>query len=508
MRPPSRQQGIAVLLLVGVLVMAGTLFTLSALNASTWRADRYRVTQEALVAAKEALVARAVADDDRPGSLPCPDTDDDGNAELFVGNACPSYLGRLPWRTLHLSDLRDGSGERLWYALSATHRDDNSAQPINSNTMGEITITGMQPAGNALAVVFAPGGALMRSGAAAVQSRGNPSLVCTTTPHQLTPKCNPFNYLDVFGAEDNADRDTANNTSFATAAETLQFNDRALAVLADDVMPLVERRVGRELAKNLREHYDLWQAATGTGFYPWPAPFDPTANPAGLSGNAEGSLPMSAAPAVWTTASLGCGGVGTNQLTCIGLVWPGLINFLNFSGTVANVGTAFYTAPSPADVTLVGGLTLIGGATANWGINAGTQTLQFSYDAPALAIGLVTITVRAPTASGWVASSWITNNQWHRVSYYALSPHYAINGSQSCAASCITVTNVSPGTSKHAVVVTAGRDLASPSLRPVADAAKYLEAGNYKDPMDPSDYAFERALRGTAFNDQVTVVRP
>lgn len=516
MRPRSRQQGIAVLLLVGLLLLGGTLLTLTALNASTWRADRYRVTQEALLAAKETLVARAVADDNRPGSLPCPDVDDDGIAEGTLaggGTQCPSYIGRLPWRTLDVPDLRDGSGERLWYALSTTYRDNPSAEPINSDTAGQLGLGGVQPATNALAIVLAPGSALVRSGAAALQDRGcivgvncDASRVCTTTPPSLTAKCNPSNYLDVSAGVDNADGDN----SFIAAAEDVAFNDRALAIVADDIMPLVERRVGRELAKNLREHYDAWQTATGSGFYPWAASFDPTVPaPSGTSGNVEGSLPTSTTNAVWTSAGVGCAIDSTdpNKLNCTGLVWPGLIDVLNFSGTVGNVGARFYNAPSASDVTVTAGLTLIGTPTATWTVNRPAQTLEFSYSAPAVAIGTVSITVRAPGGSSWL-SSWVINNQWDRVSYYALSPHYAINDSQSCGASCITVTNVSPGASKQAVVVTAGRDLTSPSLRPVADAAKYLEAGNYKAPLDPPDYAFERMLRGTTFNDQVTVVRP
>jgi hypothetical protein len=87
-----------------MLALGATFLVLRSLNASTTRADRYRVSQDVLIQAKEALIARAVTDDptSRPGSLPCPDTDDDGSAELFVGNACPSYIGRLPWRTLGL----------------------------------------------------------------------------------------------------------------------------------------------------------------------------------------------------------------------------------------------------------------------------------------------------------------------------------------------------------------------------------------------------------------------
>jgi len=31
-------------------------------------------------------------------------------------------LGRLPWKTLGLPDLRDAFGERLWYAVSSKHK--------------------------------------------------------------------------------------------------------------------------------------------------------------------------------------------------------------------------------------------------------------------------------------------------------------------------------------------------------------------------------------------------
>jgi len=41
-------------------------------------------TRNALEQARQALIGRAVADATRPGSLPCPDTNDDGSADLFV----------------------------------------------------------------------------------------------------------------------------------------------------------------------------------------------------------------------------------------------------------------------------------------------------------------------------------------------------------------------------------------------------------------------------------------
>ncbi len=86
--------------------------------------DRDKVSLEALTQAKAGLIAYAVSVQPdtyakRPGELPCPDLDNDGDAEITCFQA-EQRIGRLPWRTLKLPDLRDGYGERLWYALSST----------------------------------------------------------------------------------------------------------------------------------------------------------------------------------------------------------------------------------------------------------------------------------------------------------------------------------------------------------------------------------------------------
>lgn len=52
-------------------------------------------------------------------ALPCPDVG--GGGEGLAAAACaPVAVGRLPWRTLGLKDLRDAHGECLWYRRTAT----------------------------------------------------------------------------------------------------------------------------------------------------------------------------------------------------------------------------------------------------------------------------------------------------------------------------------------------------------------------------------------------------
>lgn len=499
--PPrrGRQRGVALLVVVGLIAVGATFLLLRSLNAATWRADRYRVTQEALVKAKEALIARAVADDNRPGSLPCPDIDNDGNAELFAGIQCPSYVGRLPWKTLDLPDLRDASGERLWYVLSPTHRDHATAEPINSNTVGQLSLTGTQPAANLLAIVLAPGNALARAGAATIQDRS-----CTTA-------CIPIDFLDAFGGVDNADGDNA----FVSAQESEKFNDRLLAIHADDVMPLVERRVGRELAQKLREHYDAWDnspnVSPNKGFYPWAASFsDPEIVHAGTNGKLHGLLPFSSAPLVWTSASssLGtCTGVGTSVIQCTGFY---LLGLATITGRVGSIATAFVNPPDGSEAT-TSGLLLLGSPTSAWALNEGAQALDFSYGVGFLGTGTVTVTVRTPSLSTWISPpSWLASNKWYQVAHYALSPEYAIDGTGTCGA-CVTVTNTSPPVNKEAVVLMTGRALSSQPARPItpAPSAKeehYLEGSN--PPSSAADIALEQRMRSTVFNDQPVVVRP
>ncbi len=149
MHPNARQRGAVLLVLAVTISVAGLLWLYSSLATR----DGDVRTQQAISLAQSALIGRAVADVNRAGSLPCPDTNNDGAAELLAGVQCPSYIGRLPWRTLGLSDIRDGAGERLWYALSPDVRD-ATGNVINSVvTAGQLQInTSVQQ----VAVVFSP----------------------------------------------------------------------------------------------------------------------------------------------------------------------------------------------------------------------------------------------------------------------------------------------------------------------------------------------------------------
>jgi type II secretory pathway pseudopilin PulG len=305
----TRQRGAAFLLLVITLVLGAAAVFYGFSKPSSSEAEKNRKTMEALEQARTALIGYAVSralnggGAVRPGDLPCPDTNDDGNTEGNCGNAAGSQqanrLGRLPWRSLGLPDLRDGDGERLWYAVSNNFKYStrtNCAAPgaagcLNSDARGTITVrnstgTVMHDGANpnpfvpsgAVAVVFSPGAVLRRQGAAATQNRSctggscNAQGACTTTPFTTTPKCNPVNYLDTNGTEDNAnfvDGSAANgfiNGIVRDAGGNIIVNDRLLVIRYEDIMPQLERRVVAE-ALNCLTLY----AAANFGRYPWAA---------------------------------------------------------------------------------------------------------------------------------------------------------------------------------------------------------------------------------------------
>src|SRR5882672_3304901 len=112
----NRQRGIALLIVLALLVLlVGTVMVGFSGDLSR-QSRKQQQTTDALALAKEALIGYAAGVDltagaARPGDLPCPDQNNDGVADLGTCNSAAERLGRLPWKTLGLPDLRDGDGE-------------------------------------------------------------------------------------------------------------------------------------------------------------------------------------------------------------------------------------------------------------------------------------------------------------------------------------------------------------------------------------------------------------
>ncbi len=292
------QRGVVILLLLAILVIGATVYLVTVASNLTVRQQAGNRTQMALAQAKRALIAYAVQTKvtfngaARPGDLPCPDLDNDGDAEVTsCGNAAGSNqarrLGRLPWRTLGLPDLRDGYGERLWYAVSNRYKRVTRTAQLNSDTYGTIAVRGSDgsvvhnatDATAAIAVIIAPGPVLTRQGSTNPQDHSCTEGVDCNTKRECTvssaPLCDPTNYLDVVtGVEDNAAfvDAGAGNDGFITGPirddnGDIIVNDEIVVVTYQDLMPEIERRVAQEVAYCLREY-----AANNSGHYPWAAP--------------------------------------------------------------------------------------------------------------------------------------------------------------------------------------------------------------------------------------------
>jgi type II secretory pathway pseudopilin PulG len=247
-----KQRGAALMVMLVIFIVGSLALMASSLSRTGLQIERDKITSDALSQAKEALIGRAVADANYPGGLLCPDTNDDGTAESLVGNNCPSYIGRLPWKSLKLPDLRDQAGERLWYALSPNFRKDNS-NPINSNNQGTLLvydnsgITLLTPPGSeGVAIIFAPG-----------------TIVASQQRDSLANQISASNYLDI--GPNSVNNSTAIGP-FIAADKSSSFNDRLMIIKTRDLIPLVEKRVAKELQSTFSNYI-----SSNPGQYPNPA---------------------------------------------------------------------------------------------------------------------------------------------------------------------------------------------------------------------------------------------
>lgn len=302
---PRRERGAALLIILTIIGIGAAFLLVSALNKANQQIERDKITTAALAQAKEALIGYAASVDistKRPGDLPCPDRDNDGKAGTTIplvtscgsagGSNQAQRLGRLPWKDLGLPDLRDASGERLWYAVSNNFKEQTRTASLNSDTNGTITI---RDAGGSIlydgsastgvvAVIIAPGPPITRQdGLQQDRTAGNIN--------------NPLHYLDNIAAEDNADFDetvTLTNGFFTgpvrNASGTVIANDRIIVITRDEIMAALEKRVAREVFNCLK---DYASDPLNQGRLPWVAPLNSAAAPSydDVSGSRFGRLP-------------------------------------------------------------------------------------------------------------------------------------------------------------------------------------------------------------------------
>ncbi|MEQ1803194.1 MAG: hypothetical protein ABL989_14795 [Gammaproteobacteria bacterium] len=295
----ARQRGAALLIMLLLLVLGGTVLFSRSLLSQLPGAARARANAELLAEAKEALLGYAVTwDATHPGELgflPCPDIDatgilNEGEAhELLCGLQHRNVLGRLPWRTLGLDPGRTRGGECLWYAVSGSWKAGAIASPalLNEDSSGQFrvmaadgttVIAGTSAAERPVAVIIAPGPPL-------------PGQVRLTLPAGVTQCGGSFtaaSYLDDDAASG------INNATVSLGADAVDdviaadpgataINDQVIFITRAEIQDRLLRRADvqaklRSLtlaaARCIADYGKRNPGAPNDRRLPWPAPVD------------------------------------------------------------------------------------------------------------------------------------------------------------------------------------------------------------------------------------------
>lgn len=393
----QRQRGAVFIVMLVILIMGVIIALTGALSKVTLHTALNEKSSDMLAQAKEVVIGYAVkgVSGVRPGDLLIPDVlsstetppyNYDGMTEggcldaskllstpipglPVIGGGAANWtnmrcIGRLPWKNFSMPiaspSENDPTGFMPWYAVSAnlvdpTHVTLNSELLNTDNTFHGpnnypapphpwLTVRDMN--GNVLSnrvafVLIIPGATLPnQSRPASPNLNGaNHYLDSITVPATCTAPCvagtyNNFDMDDDFimGDEHRWINDPA-NPGKQIEDSTYSFNDKLIYVTIDELMPLIEKRIAREVKACLDDY-----AATNTYHrYPWAAPVsDITAWP-----NRTGTYNvlfgrMSEIPNINTSAGGSPPPTGT-LLTNLNAVQTALTAYINGTGSLNNL---------------------------------------------------------------------------------------------------------------------------------------------------------------------------
>lgn len=531
---PARQRGVALLVVLTIFVLGIGYAAVSGLNTAAARSQRDDVTRRALLEAKEALLAYAAqdtrgvnwVDNDKIGSLPCPAKKIDTGAPFgaAIGNCSSNaaggstLVGRLPWRSLNIPELRDAAGEPLWYAVSSNYAKSSAydSVKVNPETAGTIRLIGAAAGSDIVAVIMAPGAPTAgqsRSGA----DRDLPgNYIEGATIDNAT--AGPAPALDIFHS--------------GPAAALPGYNDQLVTITRGELFAAIEARlalrVERTVLPQLNQHLATWgwlpYALKPVGSY-----FNPNAAILELSPpQTQGHLPIAPARTwlAWDNAVINqTSGVGVFSAAPLSCADPTSPTAADLSVTMACSRT-YELGPMNVsfEITLLkGAATLMDDVVATVATSQGTLTatrtvtivdgnLRIAYDAalpaPVAATETVTFTVAAThsTLNGYNAGTdlvWFVTNDWHRAVFYAVSDDVKPGGAPTCAANCLTAKRPDGSTTAaRAVLVIAGQPVEKTpgqwQMRPGV-TADYFEGINATLPR----LDFNQSVRAFNFNDRV-----
>jgi len=345
------QTGAVLLMFLLILVTSASYSLLNQLNASTNLHTRQQETNRALSEAKQALIGYAITYPDKvnsnagPGYLPCPDLDNDGDAEGGCALVGPTNwtIGRFPNETLNVQELKDASGQRLWYVLSDNFRNFAGFEPLNSDTPGQLCIdvnfdddcevVADGDIDDIVAIIIAPGAQVDG------QNRDpNETDIANEISNYLDGGNNDFNTIfETYNDDGDNDGDLLDE----------DFNDILILITRQELMGLVEKRVLAEVEDTINNYQTTYNA------FPWLSPF---ANPSSSAFRGQIATTQGHIPFHYSADTSGVAGRNPFQTT-VGWIWnaTGTVTG-SFSGTVSadclrNVDCNDGTFPQLAQVT-------------------------------------------------------------------------------------------------------------------------------------------------------------
>ncbi len=232
-----KQTGVSLLIIFVVLMFGASSYLLLSFDLNKRELEKNQKTMQALNEAKLAIIGWSVKHKN-PGTLPCPEdvtlvgTFNEGNSRATCNEVNP--IGRLPWKTLGIGDIRDGNGDKLWYAISSGFR----SKPINLNTSATLSVN--SHVSRVVAITFSAGSPLTS------QKRINQTDIAQ--------------YLDLSNVN--------GVPTFLMGKAKEDFNDRLLFLTKDDLFNAVSMRVLGDI-RGTAGQGGLVDFYFKNGFYPY-----------------------------------------------------------------------------------------------------------------------------------------------------------------------------------------------------------------------------------------------
>lgn len=267
MSSPAQQRGAAMLLMMFIIGLAVTAYVVKSYDAAAMKARQEEKTMKALAQAKEALISWSVSHGFTPGQMPWPDRVGDGNYDGSSDCATTSFstslfIGQLPrlpatspcldpntGSTIYSGystypgighEFRDGSGNRIWYAVSRNivRNHQASSNPVINPGM---LVNAGQP-DPWLRVVDGNGNVL-----------SNRVAVVLIAPGPPIGNQNRVGNADVSQFLESA---IDNNQTFIQKITASDFNDKLIYITIDELIGALEKRVVKEV-RNLNFTPDM-----------------------------------------------------------------------------------------------------------------------------------------------------------------------------------------------------------------------------------------------------------